>query len=119
MPSITLAEDFPSADVIVKIGPKAGILDLEPVTGAVTGKEIRSAGIELRREANPDLSIYTSAGQRRILVPALTDVLVEITAEGYKPWPEAGAEGKLFLKPEEVKKLRVALQPQEPTPDAK
>jgi hypothetical protein len=43
-------------------------------------------------------------------------VLVEITAEGYKPWPPVGAEteGKLFLKPEEIKSLRVALQPQDP-----
>lgn len=118
LPNVTLAEDFRSVDVIVKIGPKAGVLDLEPVTDSITGKEIRSASVTLRRSENPDLFLSASATQGHIFVPASTNVIVEITAEGYKPWPPAGtAEGKLFLKPEEVKKLRVVLQPQDARPD--
>lgn len=118
LPDVTLAEDFPSVDVIVKIGPKAGVFDLAPVTDAATGKEIPLASVTLRRAANPDLSVSVSATQRRILVPALTDVLIEVTAEGHKAWPPTGsAEGKLFLKPEEVKKLQVVLQPQDAKPD--
>lgn len=111
MPNVTLAEDFPSADIIVKIGPKAGILDLEPVTDEATGKEIRSASVTLRRAANPDSFLSASTTQGRVFVPAFAEVLIEISAEGYKLWPSPGqaAEGKINLKPEEVRKLRVTL----------
>lgn len=112
-PSVTLAEDFPSADITVKIGPKAGVLDLEPVTDAATGKEIRSASVTLRRAANPDSFLSASTTQGRVFVPAFTEVLIEIGAKGYKPWPpqDQAAEGRINLKPEEVRKLRVTLQP--------
>ncbi len=121
LPTATLAEAFPSADVMVKVGPKAGVLELEPVTDAATGKEIPLASVTLRRADNPDLSISGSASQRRIFVPSLTRIVAEIMAEGYKSWPPSGAEadGTLFLRPEEIRKLRVALQPNEPTSGAK
>jgi len=89
----TLAEDFPSADIIVKIGPKAGILDLEPVTDEATGKEIRSASVTLRRAANPDSFLSASTTQGRVFVPAFAEVLIEISAEGYKLWAVPGPSG--------------------------
>jgi len=121
LPNVTLREDFPSADIVVRIGPKAGILDIEPVADQATGKEIRSASVTLRRAEDPHLFLSASTTQRRVFVPAFTEVLIEITAEGYKPWPppdQAATEGKILLKPEQVQKLRVTLQPADPVPAA-
>jgi len=77
-----------------KIGPKAGILDLEPVTDEATGKEIRSASVTLRRAANPDSFLSASTTQGRVFVPAFAEVLIEISAEGYKLWPSPAKRRK-------------------------
>ncbi len=118
-PIAVLTEDSKTADVTLNLGPKAGFLELEPVTDATTGNAIPLAAIRLKCAENLDLFIYTSASQRRFLIPPSTQVLIEVTAEGYKSWPspETASDAKLFLKPEEVKKLRVVLQPEEPTPE--
>jgi|GEM_PF-3057410 hypothetical protein len=115
-PVVVLTEDAPATDVTLKLGPKAGVLDLKPVTDELTGKEIRSAAITLRRADNNDLFITTSTTVGRILVPALTNVVISIAAAGYKPWPAPGhaaAEGRIFLRPEQTQKLQVILQPEE------
>lgn len=116
-PIALLSEDSPTDEVTLKLGPKAGVLKVDPVTDAVTGKEIRLASVTLKRSERLDFSISASASQGRFLIPPLTDVLVEITAEGYKPWPgpdHAATDGRIFLHPEEVYKLQVTLQPQDP-----
>lgn len=113
VPTVTLSPMFPKADVRVQLGPKAGVLELSPVTDAVTGKKIESPSITLRRSQNPDLFITTSAAGARILVPSETDILLEVSAPGYKP--SASSDGiantRIRLKPEEVRKLAVSLQP--------
>jgi hypothetical protein len=118
-PTVILAPESPSADVIVKIGPKAGVLDLDPVTDVVTGKKIDSATITLRRTQNPDLFLTTSAAGGRLLVPSRTDVTIEIAAPTYKPWPLDGekSEGQMRLLPQEVRKLQVRLHPDLAKPD--
>lgn len=115
-PIVALTEYSPTADVTLKLGPKAGILDLEPVTDELTGREIRSAAITLRCADDNDFFISKSTTEERILVPALTNVVVNITAAGYKPWPapdRTAAEGRIFLRPEQTQKLQVRLQPEE------
>lgn len=115
-PTVTLAEGLPSADLIVKLGPKAGVLELGPVTDSATGKAIPLASVTVRRASDPNLFISASVTQRRLLIPALTDVLIEISADGYEAWPPAAeqAEGRLFLKSQEIRKLSVALQARPP-----
>jgi len=116
-PMAVLTDDSPTADVTLRLGPKAGVLELEPVTDVRTGKEIHLAAIRLKCAENSDLFMYTSAAQRRFLVPPLTDVLVEISAEGYKSWPapdRSATEGRIFLHPEQTQKLQVSLEPEEP-----
>jgi Carboxypeptidase regulatory-like domain len=114
-PVVVLTEDSPTVDVTLKLGPKAGVLDVAPVTDQVTGKEIRSASITLRRADN-DLFISTSTTVGRILVPSLTGVEVTISAPGYKSWPPADtsvANARLFLQPEQIQRLQVSLEPDE------
>jgi len=118
VPTVTLAPDLPTAEVSLKLGPKAGILDLEPVTDEATGKEIHSAAITLRRGDNREFFMTASTTEGRILVPSLTEVLIEITAVGYKPWPgpnRPATDARILLKPEEIQKLTVALQPEAPS----
>ncbi|HEY6338112.1 MAG TPA: carboxypeptidase-like regulatory domain-containing protein [Candidatus Sulfotelmatobacter sp.] len=118
-PTVVLTEDSPTADVTVKLGPKAGVLELEPATDSATGNVIRLAAIRLKCAENPDLFIFTSASEGRFLIPPLTDVLIEISAEGYRSWPAPGletTEGRAFLKPEQIHKLQVTLQPEERVP---
>jgi|ERR1700733_92671 len=83
-PVVVLTEDSATADLTLNLGPKAGVVELEPVTDATTGNAIRLAAIRLKCAENQDLFIYTSAAQGRFLVPPLTDLLLEITAEGRK-----------------------------------
>lgn len=116
-PIVLLTEDSATADVTLNLGPQAGVLELEPVTDATTGNLIRLASITLKCAENPDFFISASASQRRFLVPPLTHVLIEISAEGYKSWPALGrdaTEGRIFLRPEQTQKLQVSLQPEEP-----
>jgi Carboxypeptidase regulatory-like domain len=119
-PIVVLSEDSATADVTLNLGPKASFLDIEPLTDELTRKEIRSAAITLRCADNNDLLITTSTTVGRILVPALTNVVVNITAAGYKPWPaqdRGGAtDGRIFLRPEQTHKLQVSLQPEDPQP---
>jgi hypothetical protein len=117
VPTVTLAPDFPTAEVNLKLGPKAGVLEVGPVTDDATGKEIRSAAITLRRAGN-DFFLTTSTTVGRILVPSMTEVVVGITAPGYKPWPpsdQPNEKRRILLKPEEVQRLQVSLQPEQPT----
>lgn len=118
-PIVVLTEDSATADVTLNLGPKAGVLELEPVTDATTGNAIRLAAIRLKCAENPDFYIYTSAYQRRFLVPPLTQVLIEITAEGYKPWPspdQAATEGKLFLSPSRCRSSEPPFSRRTPVP---
>ena len=45
VPTVVLTPDSPTVDVDLRFGPKAGILEVAPVTDEATGKEIRSAAI--------------------------------------------------------------------------
>jgi len=114
VPIVILAPAFPSAEVIVPLGPKAGSLDILSVIDAVSGKKIAGGIITLRRLDNPTFLIKTSTTMLHpILIPALVDVAVEISAPGYKTWPsQDSAEGRVRLKSEENLKLEIKLQPE-------
>lgn len=101
----------------IRLGPKAGILNIDSVTDATTGKPVPSAVVTLRR-AGTDLYITTSTTVKIILVPAMTHVEVEVHAEGYSDWyfpgsPDSRSRSRedLYLKPSETMRLDVVLQP--------
>jgi hypothetical protein len=114
-PTVTLAREFPTVNVNVHLGPKAGILEIASLVDALTGRKIESATVTLRRVQNPDFFIMTSASAAHILVPSLTDIAVEVSAPGYKPWPTlemAKNSAQIHLKPEEVYRLQIWLVPE-------
>ena len=114
-PVALLTDDSPTEDVTIRIGPKAGVLDLAAVTDNLTGKEIRTASITLWRAENRQLFMTTSTTVGRVLVPSGTEVEISISAPGYKSWPpsDSTAEGKVFLLPEQTRKLEIKLDPDE------
>jgi len=114
-PIAVLNDDSPTDEVTLRLGPKACVLDIAPVRDELTGKEIRSASITLRRVDHAQLFITTSTTVGRVLVPSSTEVEISITAPGYKSWPspESTGEGKIFLPPEQTRKLEIRLQPDE------
>lgn len=116
VPTVTLSPSFPQAHVNVQLGPKAGILEVSSLENALSGKAIEYATITLRRVHKPTFFITTATkAGTRILVPSLTDVSVGVSAQGYKSWPSQDEQKKsaqFRLKPEEVYKLRIRLEPE-------
>ncbi|MGD1105339.1 MAG: carboxypeptidase-like regulatory domain-containing protein [Terriglobia bacterium] len=113
-PVVTLELASPTAVVTIHLPPKAGAIQSISVVDAVTGMEMNSAAITLRRAAEPTHFVGTSTTMTPILVPSNTDVSVEITATGYKSWPGKGEPIKtaqIKLSPEQGVKLEVKLAP--------
>jgi Carboxypeptidase regulatory-like domain len=122
VPIVMLAPAFPKLDITVPLGPKAGKLDLVSLTDAETGKDLLESGaITLRRVQNPKFFMTTSTKTLRpFFVPANTDVSIEIAARGYKAWPgpDQAEQGRIRLKPEEILKLEIKLQPDPATSES-
>lgn len=97
-------------------GPKAATI-LVNVVDSVTGAQIESPTVLLRSPIDPNISVSTSRDPKsRVLVPPDEDVLVEVSAEGYKPWhmemqPGAAYPNTLRLRSEETREFTIRLQP--------
>jgi hypothetical protein len=115
MPLVTLQPSSPTASLTLRLPPKAGAIQSISVVDAVTGMEMNSAAVILRRAAQPDISVETSTTMTPILVPSNADVSIEITAAGYKPWPakdEPKSISQIRLNREQGARLDVKLAPQ-------
>jgi hypothetical protein len=102
-PTATIDPAAPMAEIRIQLGPKAGLL-IGSVSNAVTGGPV-GAGFKLTRAASRDKWLSTSAPPNyRILLPSSTDVLLEVSAPGFKTWnpghplhSEPGAETRLDI----------------------
>lgn len=103
--SVSLSEASPNAEVTIRIGPPCAVLRYS-ARDASTGRTL-DAGITLRRASNPSNFTSGTHESNEVLVPSLTDVLAEVYAKGYAPWPPV----KIKLKPHEEFTLNVKLQP--------
>jgi hypothetical protein len=115
VPTITLSPPSPTGSVTVALGPKAGVLEVS-TADAANGKKIESASVTLRRVANPNFFITTSASKQRIPVPSKVDISLEVSAPGYEtyyyPDPANPARSTpIHLKPGEELKLDIRLHP--------
>ncbi|PYY13929.1 MAG: hypothetical protein DMG61_11675 [Acidobacteria bacterium] len=108
--TVNLTQQNSSAVVNIRLGPKAGTLRLKLVD-AVTGK-LPSGTVTLRRAAHPEMFFSTST-DKPVLVPALTDVDLSISAPGYATWPATlDRKSQVFLQADEVRDIEIALVPQ-------
>lgn len=116
-PTAALTADIPTADLIVKIGPPAGVIS-GLVTDGTTNNPVDTAFL-LRRTASPDNWISLSQRPKyRVLVPASTDVSFEVSAPGFKTYYYGGASDSLKRPPVRLEsgqemKLNIQLDPEE------
>jgi Carboxypeptidase regulatory-like domain len=116
-PTATLTAGNPVADVIVAIGPPAGVVK-GSVKDRFTNKPI-SASFLLRRASNPDN--WISLGQPpeyRVLIPPSTEVWFEVSAPGYKTSYYGGRSDALKRSPirlgsHQKTEIDIQLEPEE------
>jgi hypothetical protein len=118
----TLTPSQSSATVVLKLGPKPGVL-LPSVKDKLTGQPIISFQLswEILDTNNPNR--HSSGGQdmtqgiKRAIVPPEKYLLLTISAPGYKKWvyhdpSDPSRLGFVRLQPNEEKELLVELEPQ-------
>jgi hypothetical protein len=99
----------------VHIGPKAARLKWN-VRDAVSGNSINTPTFSFQRRDNGASAGGTALADEGVLVPSDTDLIMEISARGYRDWYYGEALDKstavsLRILPGEEKTLQVRLQP--------
>ena len=85
LPMAQITAQHRSADVVVNLGPKAGILT-GTISDALTGKPL-SAGFDLVHAKDRSKWMGTSAASRfRVLIPSSKEMEVKVSAPGYETW---------------------------------
>jgi len=89
LPTVQVSAQTRIADVVVSLGPKAGIL-IGTIRDAVTGKPI-SAGFDLVQVKDRTKWMGTGAAPDfRVLIPSSKDIEVKVSAPGYDAWVYPG-----------------------------
>jgi hypothetical protein len=117
--TITLSTGHPAETVIIRLGPKGGVL-LGRVTDAVSNAPL-SPCVEFRRASEPNNLLSANGWVKpnyKLLIPSDTDILVKISLDGYKTWYYPGTVEKeasqvVRLRPGEKKLVDIQLQPAE------
>lgn len=109
-PRVTLSRQHTVGRVTVKIGPKGGVL-VSSVRDAVTHAPV-AAQLVLKKTDGSGLIYLSEPPDFQVLLPADTDVLIEIRKEGYKPWVYATASHRsIRVKSRAQMQLEVNLTP--------
>ncbi|HKW25718.1 MAG TPA: carboxypeptidase-like regulatory domain-containing protein [Terriglobales bacterium] len=116
-PKVTLTADTPYAHVTLHLKP-GGIL-LGSVSDASSGKPVRQFQVqyvELDRQGGG--SSFGQHGKFRVVVPVASDLVVIVTAQGYKGWVYTDSDDQshpvLRVAAGEQKQLDIELQPLSP-----
>ncbi len=111
----TAVSSVAAEGVTVHIGPKAARLKWN-VRDAVSGNSINTLTFSFQRRDNGVSAGGSAPADEGVLVPSNTDLIVEISARGYRDWYYGEALDKstaasLRIPPGEEKTLQVQLQP--------
>jgi hypothetical protein len=112
--TVTLTSESPNAYVVLKMAPKAAVLE-GTLKDVLTGEVLKGA-LVMERVGMPQSQMGTSIGSNfKILVPADADVLLEVRVPGYATWyfPGTATISKrkpLRLKSGEVLQIPVSIQ---------
>jgi hypothetical protein len=116
-PKVTLTADTPYAHVTLHL--KTGGILLGSVINASSGKPVRQFRVqyqELNREGSG--GAYARDGHFRMVVPPTSDLVVIVTAQGYKGWVYTDSDDQsrpvLRVAAGEQKELDIELQPLTP-----
>jgi hypothetical protein len=109
-PTVVYAYDGETSEVTLGLGPVAGVWSVT-ILDRTTGETVVSAHsihFMARKVLNTEDSIeFAGSAPFRWLIPADTDVMLEVHAEGYQPW--IGLSPVRF-KSGENKKMRIELE---------
>lgn len=118
LPTVQISAQARIADVVVSLGPKAGVLT-GTIRDAVTGKPIISAGFDLVQVKDRTKWISTGAAPHFwVLIPSLKDIELKVSAPGYDTWAYPGpnlAPQPLQMEPGSETHLDILLNPTENT----
>lgn len=117
--TVTLSASHPEANVIIRLGPKAGVL--KGTVADARSNESLSPCVEFRRAAEPNNFLSGSGLVKptyKLLIPADTDVLMQISLDGYRTWYFPGtidreSQQPVRLKPGEIRTVDIRLVPDE------
>ena len=120
---VTLTSSQSSATVVLKLGPKAGVL-LPSVKDKLTGEPVRDFQVNWTIVDSDEASIVSggetiSQQTRRTIVPPEKYLVLTISARGYKKWiyhdpSDPSRPAFIRFQPGEEKELLVELEPQAP-----
>jgi hypothetical protein len=109
--TVELSPKIPEASVELTLGPKAGALSVH-VVDATTGAGV-AAEFNFAWASEPDkqrsIRYYYGREDFRILLPANTDLTLNVTAQGCKPWSYPGV---INVGPGQDLPLDVQLEPE-------
>lgn len=119
--TVVLTESSPTAHVRLKVGPKPAVLILS-VTDRASGKAIddfviRTIGVDGGGAGAAGLAYFpqTDDGGREVRVSPLYDVILEVTAKGYRNWfysnPADPSDPTFHLESGERRSVQATMQP--------
>jgi hypothetical protein len=113
LPIAQISAQHGIADVVVNLGPKAGILS-GTITDSSTGKPI-PAGFDLVQVKERNKWMSTSASPKfRVLIPSSKEMEVKVSAPGYETWiyPDPAVPSPVFrMEPGSQMHLDISLKP--------
>ena len=115
-PLVTVPENGPLRNVIVRLGPKSARL-LLTVSDAITKQPISGAAVFLNHEGKPKTLFNPGAagrsGELAVLIPVGVAIKLKVTAEGYQTWNYRDRNSKppdaIQLKTGENKNMKIEL----------
>jgi hypothetical protein len=108
-----LSAEHPQATIDFRLPYKAALLMIH-LTDAITGRPQLALFYELSAQADPQGRYMkgSQSAKNQLLVPPNENVLLKVSAPGYREWPYDGSPGYvLSLLPGERKTIEVPLQP--------
>ena len=117
--TVTISASHPEANVVIRLGPQAGVLRGTVVDAH--SDESLSPCVEFRRAAKLNNFLSGSGLVKptyKLLIPPDTDVLMQISLDGYRTWYFPGTIDKetqrpVRLRPGETKTVDIRLVPDE------
>ena len=112
-PEVKITPEHPEAEFRVYLPPQAGFLKIE-LTNQKTGDAISAMRVELRRIDKRNSLVFTMScySTHALLIPPDQDLLLHVSAVGFREWQESVGEGKFIHLPSGARlKLDVQLVP--------
>lgn len=104
VPKVTLSRDHPTGHTVVTIGPRGGVMTAS-VRDTRTRAPLNSRVVLRRADGSGEIAM-SERPDFRVLLPANTNLSIEISQQGYAPWVYA-TSSRPFLRVKSGEQLRI------------